>query len=62
MIAVRDQLRQVLLSSAGFEFNPVVEPQWLALSIFFVLFVSAILVVAWMVRVLLIGNPDTPEH
>jgi hypothetical protein len=52
MILLRDQLRQIALTAAGFEPVKWVGPEWGPILIFLVLFVVAIVTITWMVMLL----------
>jgi len=60
MTLSRDQLRTVTLTSAGFEANPWVAPQWPAIVVFVLLLVAALGTVAWMVAALARGSARGP--
>jgi hypothetical protein len=56
MLFVRDQVREAALERVGFEPVQWVVPQWLPFGLFAVLLLAAIGLIAWMARVLYVGE------
>jgi hypothetical protein len=57
MVLLRDQLRQLALRGAGFEYPTRIETQWGPLAVFSLLLLGAVVTIGWMVRALVRGAP-----
>jgi hypothetical protein len=58
MVLTRDQLRTASLGVAGFTPASWVAPQWPAITVFLVLFVAALVTIAWMTSWLVTGRRE----